>query len=340
MSWTGSATPRPAARNARTTARRSRRAAPSSPRIFSRPRPRCAPPFTRRRGDRARLRRPGGSAHDPLRQFTRDAWIALRSRRRKPSADGAGASARRRSKQRSAQSRSPRSSSLRRAISAASRNAAATPAAGSSTTRARTTAAGGARWRSAATGPSRSGSRPGGAGLRRLAAALLAGLLAGCAPALETDQARLCRMAMPALTPQDDRIAIVSQKPDADGRGLTAASPPSRLEARPNHTAVCRFKEPGRPREFRDLISLTLDGEPLSDRNSFSWSATGSRRPRAEPPTPRRLATSAARRKSAQRRLRAADGDRRPAAVGDLRASGGGLFADLRSDRTHQFRLR
>src|SRR5271157_5146975 len=99
--------------------------------------------------------------------------------------------------------------------------------------------------------------------LRRLATALLAlGLLAGCAPALETDQARLCRMAIAALTPQEDRIAIVSQKPDADGRGLTAAFTAEPPGGAPQfHAAVCRFREPGRPRQSRDLISLALDGE-------------------------------------------------------------------------------
>ena len=45
-------------------------------------------------------------------------------------------------------------------------------------------------------------------------------MLAGCSPALETDQARLCRMALPALMPQDARIAVLEQAPDADGRGL------------------------------------------------------------------------------------------------------------------------
>src|ERR1700727_1444342 len=59
---------------------------------------------------------------------------------------------------------------------------------------------------------------------RRLAARLIvfmtAAMLAGCSPVLETDQARLCRMALPALMAQDARIAILAQAPDADGRGL------------------------------------------------------------------------------------------------------------------------
>jgi branched-chain amino acid transport system permease protein len=95
---------------------------------------------------------------------------------------------------------------------------------------------------------------------------LAAPTLAGCSRALETDQARLCRMALPALMPQDARIAILAQRPDADGRGLgvdfTAETPDAAPEP---HTTACRFREPGRPRESRDLSSLTLDGRPLSD---------------------------------------------------------------------------
>jgi branched-chain amino acid transport system permease protein len=102
--------------------------------------------------------------------------------------------------------------------------------------------------------------------IKRLAVLLAAGLLSGCSPALETDQARLCRMALPALMPDDARISIVSQEPDADGRGLSVAfnaeRPGGELEP---HMAACRFREPGRPRESRDLMSLTLDGDELSE---------------------------------------------------------------------------
>src|SRR5271157_235516 len=95
---------------------------------------------------------------------------------------------------------------------------------------------------------------------------LLAALcLAGCSPALETDQARLCRMALPALMPENARIAVEAQRPDPDGRGLTVAFFAETPGEDPEpHAASCRFREPGRPRESRDLVSLTLDGEALS----------------------------------------------------------------------------
>ncbi len=114
---------------------------------------------------------------------------------------------------------------------------------------------------------------------RLLTAVLAAGLLAGCSPVLETDQARLCRMALPALMPADQRITIVSQRPDPDGRGLTVAFTAETAGGEPeDHAATCRFREPGRPRESRDLTSLTLDGEALSDTELYMlvryWLAT------------------------------------------------------------------
>ena len=44
--------------------------------------------------------------------------------------------------------------------------------------------------------------------------------IAGCARLVETDQARLCRMALPALEPPDAVIAILKQTAFPDGRGL------------------------------------------------------------------------------------------------------------------------
>jgi branched-chain amino acid transport system permease protein len=109
---------------------------------------------------------------------------------------------------------------------------------------------------------------------------LLAALcLAGCSATLETDQARLCRMALPALTPEGTRIAIESQRPDPDGRGLDVAftAEPPGEEPEP-HVAACRFREPGRPRQSSDLVLLTLDGAPLSETQLFFliryWLAT------------------------------------------------------------------
>ena len=106
-----------------------------------------------------------------------------------------------------------------------------------------------------------------------------AAMLAGCSPTLETDQARLCRMALPALMPQEARIVIQAQTPDPDGRGLRVVFAAETPGAAPqNHSAACRFREPGRPRESRDLTSLTLDGQAQSETRLFFliryWLAT------------------------------------------------------------------
>lgn len=99
--------------------------------------------------------------------------------------------------------------------------------------------------------------------LRLLGAALLLLALAGCAQELETDQARLCRMALPALSPASADVSILDQTEDADGRGAAVAY----REARdgPRRVAHCRFKTPGRPSHSTDLMELAIDGRPLSD---------------------------------------------------------------------------
>ena len=181
--------------------------------------------------------------------------------------------------------------------------------------------------------------------MRRLAGVLLILLiagatLAGCSPVLETDQARLCRMALPALIPQDARIAILRQAPDADGRGLnivfTAQAPAkSHKVVSPSAAFVARMPanpaidvvDPGR----RDFIGNAA----LFSHSLLAGDAGGSRR-RSRPP--RRLERAS--RSAARGRLRVANGAGRAAAGLDLRAPGGSLFAGLRPDRAHQFRFR
>ena len=113
----------------------------------------------------------------------------------------------------------------------------------------------------------------------RLVVLLAAAMLAGCSPALETDQARLCRMTLPALMPEAARIAIVAQRPAADGRGLSVAFTARTPGEEPrDHLAACRFREPGRPNESRDLVSVTLDGRSVSEARLYVliryWLAT------------------------------------------------------------------
>src|SRR5271163_3982670 len=93
------------------------------------------------------------------------------------------------------------------------------------------------------------------------AAAGLAALLAitGCSPSLETDQARLCRMALPALAEPDALLTISRQQESADGRGVQV----DYVERDPGagdaaHSARCRFRAPGRPLRSADLIDVEI----------------------------------------------------------------------------------
>ena len=113
------------------------------------------------------------------------------------------------------------------------------------------------------------------------AAAGLAALLgiAGCSPSLETDQARLCRMALPALAEPDARLTIVRQQESADGRGVQVdylARDPGGADAA--HFAQCRFRAPGRPLRSAELVDVEIDGVHLSEVKRYFlirfWLAT------------------------------------------------------------------
>jgi branched-chain amino acid transport system permease protein len=115
--------------------------------------------------------------------------------------------------------------------------------------------------------------------VRRLLAVLLAALtLAGCSRLVETDQARLCRMALPAVSPPDSTIDVVSQHEFPDGRGLRVVY---RLESgslASTHFIDCRFRQPGRPLRSDEMVALAIDGQPLNDVSLYFlarfWLAT------------------------------------------------------------------
>jgi branched-chain amino acid transport system permease protein len=103
--------------------------------------------------------------------------------------------------------------------------------------------------------------------------------LAGCSPTLETDQARLCRMALPALAAPDARLTILQQREDADGRGLVIGYRTQAAEGvQTEHLAQCRFRAPGRPLRSEDLVGIEIDGKILSEAKRYFlvrfWLAT------------------------------------------------------------------
>ena len=108
----------------------------------------------------------------------------------------------------------------------------------------------------------------------RVAAAFAAlAALSSCSLPVETDQARLCRMALPALSAPDVRLTILNQREDSDGRGLVIGYRAQDLEgASAEHVAWCRFRAPGRPLRSEDLVGIEIDGEALSDAPSIAMS--------------------------------------------------------------------
>ncbi len=90
--------------------------------------------------------------------------------------------------------------------------------------------------------------------------------LAGCSALVETDQARLCRMAAPALEPPGAVITIVKQTAFADGRGLRVDYRSSQVGAPAQARFLeCRFRQPGRPRRSEDLVAVTTSDGPLPE---------------------------------------------------------------------------
>ena len=93
----------------------------------------------------------------------------------------------------------------------------------------------------------------------------LIALLTGCAPLLEADQARLCRMSLPAIEPPDSTIVIKLLTPFPDGKGLRVDYVANLPDETPTaHYAECRFLEPGRPRRSQDLSAIDTDRGPLN----------------------------------------------------------------------------
>ena len=131
--------------------------------------------------------------------------------------------------------------------------------------------------------------------IRRLACLAILLALAACSTLVETDQARLCRMALPALAPSGATVAILKQREFADGRGLRVDYRLSGLGAPASpRFAECRFKAPGRPERSEDMVSLTTNDGPLSDVRLYMlirfWLATPEGR--AADPAPLREAPS------------------------------------------------
>ena len=133
---------------------------------------------------------------------------------------------------------------------------------------------------------------------------------------VETDQARLCRMALPALMPRDATIEIVRQTSSPTGAGSASTSAARSRRGERDHVADCRFREPGRPLRSDEIAGNRARRAARSARpTSISSFASGWRRPKARAADPAPLGDLAdVPRLPLRARLRLPAGAQRPAA--------------------------
>lgn len=98
-------------------------------------------------------------------------------------------------------------------------------------------------------------------GLRRiLALALVLFGLASCAPSLDAEQGRLCRMLLPALYPEDEGITVLTSEPGQRNAVHVAFRLGRGDMPGKRHLLTCRFGGTGFSAAKRDLSSVQVDG--------------------------------------------------------------------------------
>lgn len=92
----------------------------------------------------------------------------------------------------------------------------------------------------------------------------------------DAEQARLCRMLIPALYPQEDGIRVTGSEAGS-GKAVHVAFRMERNERHP-HLLTCRFGGVGYSAAKRDLVSVQLDGVGLGEASfyflKFGWLET------------------------------------------------------------------
>lgn len=81
-------------------------------------------------------------------------------------------------------------------------------------------------------------------------------------PGVDAEQARLCRMLLPALFPEDQGIRVISSE---SGRGAVVHVAFQLGDEARSHVISCRFGGIGYSAAKRDLASVTLDGRGVSE---------------------------------------------------------------------------
>ena len=106
--------------------------------------------------------------------------------------------------------------------------------------------------------------------LKAAAAAALALFASGCQFSVDAEQARICRIALPALNAPGSQIVIERAQPGPGGRSVRLdyrveglVAPPSR------HWAVCRFAAEGLSASKAELVGVDTDRGPLSGSSVY-----------------------------------------------------------------------
>jgi branched-chain amino acid transport system permease protein len=87
---------------------------------------------------------------------------------------------------------------------------------------------------------------------------------AACAPSLDAEQSRLCRMLLPALYAEDEGIVIVTSEAGANGRSVHLTFRAEAGETR-ERLLTCRFGGTGFSAAKRDLVAVQINGVGLSE---------------------------------------------------------------------------
>ena len=104
-----------------------------------------------------------------------------------------------------------------------------------------------------------------------LAVAVLLLLLCGCSPRIDSDQGRLCRIALVAVFDTPPTIRLLRQSPlpaDASGPGVRILiAIPAEAGRQQVRTADCRFRDGAHPAGPDDLVSFASEDGPLAAPN-------------------------------------------------------------------------